>query len=71
MRVPVVNSVSGYNEISHELLADFGIGGSIAVGARRPELATTAASHRSVDYEVSSATLATCNYSCLQWNCAD
>jgi len=66
----VVNSGSSYNEISHELLADSGFGGGIAVGARRPGLATTTASHRPFDDKVSSSTtLAAFNCSCVQWNC--
>jgi hypothetical protein len=68
----VVNSGSGYNENSHELLADSGFGSGIAVGARRPGLATTTASHRAFDDKVSPATtFAASNSSRLQWNCAD
>jgi hypothetical protein len=67
-----MNSGSGYNEISHELLADSGIGGGIAVGARRPELAKPRPSYGAVGYEVSPATtFAAFNSSRLQWNCAD
>jgi len=62
----VVNFGSGYNEVSHELLADSGFGGGVAVGARRPEPATATASHRAFGDKVSSATtLSVFNYSCL------
>jgi hypothetical protein len=66
----VVNSASGYNENSHELLADSGIGGGIAVVARRPGLATTTASHRAFDDKVSSSTIVASNSSGPQWNWA-
>jgi hypothetical protein len=64
----VVNSGSGYNENSHELLADSGFGGSIAVGARRTKLATTTASHRPFDDKVSSSSIVASNSSGPQWN---
>jgi hypothetical protein len=66
----VVNSGSGYNENSHELLADSGFGSGIAVGARRPGLATTTASHRAFHDKVSSSSIAASNSSGPQWNWA-
>jgi hypothetical protein len=44
---------SSYNRDSHELLVDSGFGGGVAVGARRPRLATTTTSYRALGDEVS------------------
>jgi hypothetical protein len=69
---PLAKFRQQYNENLHELLADSGFGGGIAVGARRPELAATTVSHRAFGHEVSFATaLAACGSSCLQWNWTD